>query len=924
MEPLRIGLLLDSSVVPGWVADIIALLERSGKVRLVVVAVNTTPPAGSRAGFLFRLLRLADRIIFQHHPYLFRRVKLEISPDVQVYQITPVRIRGRSAFSESDLARIRECRPEVLLRFGFGILTGEVLTIAAHGVWSLHHGDMDHFRGGPPGFWEWYQRYPVTGVTLQRLTEELDGGICIARSQTRTQVDSFGRNQSGIFSKGIDLMADAVLRLAEGRQTLAEPDMPVPYSGPLYKDPGFLPAMAAFGKIFRRNFPAYVLRFLYLEQWVLFFRKSDPGSPALNFRRFQPLLPPHDRSWADPFVISTDNRHYVFVEELIYARGYGQITCLVLDDKGRIETSVPVLEKGYHLSYPNVFRVGENWYMIPESAQNKTVDLYVARTFPFDWEFCRTILSGIECFDATILQRDGYLWLFCTVRKRFGSSAHDDLHIYFSDDLLHGIWHPHSKNPVMSNPEQARPAGAFFALNGAIFRPSQVCVPRYGHGISINRVEMLDQQDYRESVVARTSPDWRPDLLTMHTLNFSDRLTVTDGQVRRFRWSRSKPFRFSILFVMDSLSTGGAEYSTLSLAGWMRNKMRWEVKVACLKDKQPSYDPAEFGLEGCIEIIRGESPVIQWFRLLRLVRRMDPAIIHSVLLYSNFFCRGLRLVRGGHIYVESLVNRTYDEARFRDPRVNALGLRVFRRLDRWTQRLGVDHFHAVTEDIRKHFMVHTGTPEEKISVVYRGRKLMPSPDPDGRKRIRKELGIGDQTIVFLSAGRHEYQKGQQILLKAFHRLQQSQAGDICLVVAGREGEETVGLNVFIGQHDLYGKVRLLGHRDDLRQIMGASDVFVLPSLFEGIGGVLIEAEAAGLPVICSALDGLREVVEEDRNALLVDPGDETALAAAMERMAMDADLRSSFGSAGREIFMNRFTETVSHEKMSAFYLDRRG
>ncbi|MFM7194365.1 MAG: hypothetical protein ACKOYP_06225, partial [Bacteroidota bacterium] len=272
--------------------------------------------------------------------------------------------------------------------------------------------------------------------------------------------------------------------------------------------------------------------------------------------------------------------------------------------------------------------------MIPESAENRTVDLYECVSFPFDWKFSKTLISDVECFDATLLVKDNYFWLFCTVRKRSGASAHDDLHIYYTADFPEGEWHPHMGNPVMSNPEQARPAGSFFERNGIWYRPSQVCVPRYGYAVSINEVVALTPENYQEKPVARATPDWRPDLLTMHTLNFSGGLSVTDGQVLRSRVGGTSNSGFSILFVMDSMSTGGAEYSTLSLAGWLRQQLRWEVKVACLKDKRPAYDPAEFGLEGCIELISGDSPVVQWFRLKSLVGTMRPAVVHSVLLYS--------------------------------------------------------------------------------------------------------------------------------------------------------------------------------------------------------------------------------------------------------------------------------------------------
>ena len=104
----------------------------------------------------------------------------------QVRPALPRRRRSRS---------LRGHDLDVLLRFGFGILGGDVLDVARHGIWSFHHDDERVIRGGPPSFWEVADGHATTGVLLQRLTERLDAGIPLGRATFRTVGHSYPRNR---------------------------------------------------------------------------------------------------------------------------------------------------------------------------------------------------------------------------------------------------------------------------------------------------------------------------------------------------------------------------------------------------------------------------------------------------------------------------------------------------------------------------------------------------------------------------------------------------------------------------------------------------------------------------------------------------------------------------------------------------------
>ncbi len=114
---------------------------------------------------------------------------------------------------------------------------------------------------------------------------------------------------------------------------------------------------------------------LFIDQWVIL-TGWGLSYDTLNWPALRPLIPEKDRYCADPFVIERDDAYYVFVDEKIYATGLGRIVCLTLDQKANIRSHQIVLERPYHLSYPFLFEYQGAWYLLPESAANRTIELW--------------------------------------------------------------------------------------------------------------------------------------------------------------------------------------------------------------------------------------------------------------------------------------------------------------------------------------------------------------------------------------------------------------------------------------------------------------------------------------------------------------------------------------------------------------------
>jgi glycosyltransferase involved in cell wall biosynthesis len=177
-------------------------------------------------------------------------------------------------------------------------------------------------------------------------------------------------------------------------------------------------------------------------------------------------------------------------------------------------------------------------------------------------------------------------------------------------------------------------------------------------------------------------------------------------------------------------------------------------------------------------------------------------------------------------------------------------------------------------------------------------------------------GLQADDEVIVNVGRQEFQKGQTHLLEAMASLV-SRRPRIRLLIAGRDGNATAALRAEHERLGLGDRVRFLGYREDVPEILAAADLFVFPSLFEGAGGALIEAMGIGLPVVATDIPSTREVAGEC--ALLVPPASAAGLAAGIEELLDDPVRARDSGRCGSEVFGRRFTLEGSARRMTAVY-----
>lgn len=214
-----------------------------------------------------------------------------------------------------------------------------------------------------------------------------------------------------------------------------------------------------------------------------------------------------------------------------------------------------------------------------------------------------------------------------------------------------------------------------------------------------------------------------------------------------------------------------------------------------------------------------------------------------------------------------------------------------------------------------------GIPNHQIGVIPNG---IPVRHGDGG-RVRRELGIGSDELVLLAVGNLEERKGHMFLLRALQQLR-AQGLDMpwhLVIAGGRGGPMHDPLKRFAEEHGFARQLHILTYRNDIPDLQAAADVFAMPSLWEGLPLALLEAMLAGNAVVASDTSGIPEAVVNERDGLLVPPGEVPPLAGALARLMTDPALRATLGAAAQARGLTDFTIDVMTNRYEELYAVQR-
>ncbi len=363
-----------------------------------------------------------------------------------------------------------------------------------------------------------------------------------------------------------------------------------------------------------------------------------------------------------------------------------------------------------------------------------------------------------------------------------------------------------------------------------------------------------------------------------------------------------------ILHVITGLEIGGAERVLLETARHQRAEGH-DVAVCALRPEGPL---APVVREVCplytVNMGHALTPGVIW-KLARLLRRGQYDVVHSYLYQANLVARVAARLAGVPVNISS-VRCSYTWLRWPHFAV-----------DRWTAHWA-DCITSVSEATRQFSIQREGLPAHKIVTLRNGIDVRRfdrlANRAETRAQMRQTLGYTPDALVVCMTGRLHAQKGHTYLFQATERLK-TRFPSLRLLIVG-DGPERAALEAEVQARGLSEIAQFLGMRKDVPELLAASDIFAFPSLYEGLPNAVLEAMAMSLPVVASTADGTVEVIEHERDGLLVPPGDAAALEAALERMLSDAALRQRFAQAGRQRVLDDFTfEKMMRETEDLYY-----
>jgi glycosyltransferase involved in cell wall biosynthesis len=345
-----------------------------------------------------------------------------------------------------------------------------------------------------------------------------------------------------------------------------------------------------------------------------------------------------------------------------------------------------------------------------------------------------------------------------------------------------------------------------------------------------------------------------------------------------------------VLHVNTERTWRGGEQQTLWLAAGLRDL--GEVSEVVAQPGSPLAERARAAGLAVHEVrMRGEWDLGAVAAIRRLYRERDPDVVHMHTSHAHTLgC----LARVGRERPRTAVSRRVDFSIYRN----------FLRTSWFKYRLLGDRFVAISRAVRD-VLVKDGIPPDRIEVVASGVDVARL-EGARRKDLREELGLPPGTPLVGDVAAFGWHKAQEVLVAATPLLLR-EVPDAVVVLLG-DGECRPAVEARARELGLLGdRVRFLGFRDDVPEVLGSLDVFVMCSILEGLCTSALDAQAVGVPVVASAVGGLVEAVADGETGILVPARDPPALAAAVARLLRDPGLRRRQGEAGRARVRERFS-----------------
>lgn len=924
MEKVKVGILLNSRYVRMWEYRVLQRISESGfsELSLVVFSRGNKGTAGSeKEPFIIRLHDRLDRFFFRRK-FDYDRVK-DISSLIGGLPSVSLAVAGGFGFSDNEGNKEITGKADVIINFGGHLPESIPLEVPRYGIWSFITDSSRVILGLlAEDLKAVKDSYGIIGAVIKMLDNEGHNKI-IYRAQASLYPSSLNVTRDQIYGLAPLIIPRLLERLSTGGASfldnlMKEQTKPIDTHGiRIYTPPTGFGNVNNLLAIFKKYFLKKVIN-LNPDPWSILYSLSEGGCYNEKLNSFRELRGPSGTFWADPFIVTRDGRSYIFIEEYVYKKYKGHLSVIELDENGNFLGSEKILEKPYHLSYPFVFELDNQFYLIPESLEDKKISLYRSMEFPYKWEFAASIMENVSATDPTLIFHDGLWWLFVSIdRTGLKTDCFNELFLYFTDDLFSGRWQSHPLNPVVTDPHNSRSAGKIFFENGKIYRPAQDCFWRYGNALNINHITKLSTAEYAENLVSKIKPTFGERFIGVHTFNFNSSVTVLDvvSRSRRFNLFRSEKRdvnatynagpcvenetrRTKILFFIDGLTSGGKERRLTELMKELRLRPDFDFQIVLMNRNVHYKVVFDLGIDIHYFIRKTRKDMSVFSQFYKLCRSYRPDIVHCwdsmTAVYSLPACKLLKIKLINGMVVDTpvrqnILNKNWLRARITFPLTDMVV---------GNSRAGLKAYSA---------------PEGRSVCIYNGMDLTRFMKTRDHNEVKREIFGCDPGEIFIvgMVAAFEARKDYRTLIRTAVRLLTTKPDMRFILVGAGSNLEPMKAEV---PEEMRDKILFPGGRADVESIVNIFDVGVLLTNAkvhgEGISNSVIEYMALNKPVIATRGGGTDEVVFDNKTGFLIESEDSDQLADRINVFYNDRQLRSEMGANGRKMVEETFDAKI--------------
>ena len=482
----KAALLVDNLHLTSWQQAALEDASESIEIVLVLNCQNTNAKKNYFKNFLYYALNILS---LRNH--LTRKEKI-CFPHLEVISFDSIYEGAWQAFPLSIYDCLGSEKIDLVIKFGMSLLRVDEEK-SPPPILSYHHGDPSKYRGRPAGFYEILNGEKLTGIIVQRLSNELDAGVIYAFAQSKVVNFSYKKTALNFYANSAPLLNKAVNNLSNNKK------IELSVKGNNYRLPSNIKVIQ-FVSLIMTNAVRKLLHGLFFEKrW-----KVAVTSNSLNLDNNEVLT-------SQDFKVVPITKKYNFYADPFFSEDGTKIRLEALDNKTglgdilEIDTNDFSIQKeifsGEHYSYPCSFIYQGEEYVLPEVASHSAQ--YICKTD--DVLRQKNFLEGLEnkrIVDATLLLKDEVCYLFFGENK----TAHTVLNLWISDSPF-GVFKSHPMNPIAVSPSDARMGGKVLNNAGKLIRFGQNNAGEYGESLAVMEIINLSQDVYEERQIGTVTID---------------------------------------------------------------------------------------------------------------------------------------------------------------------------------------------------------------------------------------------------------------------------------------------------------------------------------------------------------------------------------------------------------------------------------